>query len=818
MGSDGRNAYVKRETEKGKREEDKCKKLEYETIKQIIMFGISFKIALRYLWRNKTYSLLNFVCLTFGLTCAIIAVLHILNILSFDKFHKNYDRLYSVDAYVTYFNGDRFPKEYLSASLTDVLRVQAPEIKAMSRVAGCDFSFVKGEKTFTEKGYYADDNFFDLFSFPLVQDNDNVLSDLNSIVISETMAMKFFENVDCVGKTLAIKENGNDELLKVAAVFRKVPRQSSLQFDFIIPFAKFLAGNGWATETGATANQTWALLKDNADRKAVENKIKNLIKNQETTLNQELFLFPLKEKILYGYAGGRRVWKEMQNVLIVGSIGFAILLIACFNFINLAIALNIRRYREAGIKKVVGSGKPGIVMQFLGEVLIVTVTSLVGAVILVRLLLTGFNTMFHNDIQLQLLDVRMVLFFIAVTLFTGLASGLFPALYLASSNPVNVLKGKIATSHSYSKFRQGMIVFQFVIPIVLIICVMVIKTQDRYMRNYNFGVEQDKLIVLDNSPGMQKHQESVKTELLAIPGVDAVSFTNCIPTRGTRPTSEVSWEGKDAAQKLHFWCINTDFDYNKAVDINLVEGRYFDRTFSADSVGYLVNDVAARVMNTKNPVGSIITVEGKQGPVIGMFKGFHAIDLAGPIVPTILRIRPTDCHALLVKYGSGSFPAIAEKIKKVCQHYESEVLIQPRLFRDLPSYSNLSLPSNLVGAAFVIALLLACLGFFGLASFTAESKTKEIGIRKTNGATISSIIRLLLTSYTKWLTIASVLALPVAYLLGKIFLGRFHFHTPIPLWAFLVGPIIASVVALITVLSQTWRAASRNPVKALRYE
>jgi len=236
------------------------------------MFGISFKIAVRYLWRNRTYSLINFVCLTFGLTCAIVAVLHIFNLFSFDKFHQNYDRLYSVDAYVTYFNGDRFPKQYLSSSLTDVLKVQAPEIEAMTRVAGCDFSFVSGEKTIAENGFYADDNFFDLFSFPLLQGNGKVLSDLNAVVISETMAKKFFGNIDCLGKTLIIKENGKEESFKVAAVFGKIPRQSSLQFDFVVPFAKFLAGNSWATETGATANQTWVMLKNSADRQLVDQK------------------------------------------------------------------------------------------------------------------------------------------------------------------------------------------------------------------------------------------------------------------------------------------------------------------------------------------------------------------------------------------------------------------------------------------------------------------------------------------------------------------------------------------------------------------
>lgn len=788
-------------------------------IKSNVMLKSFFQIALRYMWRKKTYSLLNFVCLTFGLTCSIITVLYIRNVYSYDKFHNNYNRLYSVDAYVTYFNGDRFPKEYLSASLTDVLKVQAPEIEEMTRIAERDYSFISDDKTFTEKGFYADNNFFNVFTFPLVKAGSlNVLTDPNSIVISEHMATKFFESADCVGKTLILKDGSRNESYKVAGVFQKVPSQSIMQFDFVIPFSKFLVDNNWAIETGATANLTWILLKNNVESKFVENKIKNLIKKQETTLNQELFLFPLREQILYSYAGGRRVWKEMQNIVIIGAIGFAILLIACFNFINLSIALNFRRYREAGIKKVAGSGKSTIVLQYLGETFIITLISLFSAVILVRVLLVGFNSMFNYDIHLRFLDFNMIAFFIAIILFTGLISGLFPALYLASANPINALKGEIITAHSYSFFRQSLIIFQFAIPIVLIICMMIIRTQDSYLRNFDAGVDKDKVIVLENPINIQSHAESVKAELLAIPGIDAVSFTNCIPTRGTRVSSEVNWEGKDVTVKLHFWCVNTDFDYDKAVKVKIIEGRFFNPSYSTDSAAYLINDVAARVMKNENPVGSTITVDGQKGTIIGVFKDFHPIDLAGPIVPTIMSIKSNDRPNVLVKYSSDSFPIITGEIREVYKHYESEAPFQAALFRDLIPYSNLSLPSKLVGLAFIIALLLACMGLFGLASFTSENRTKEIGIRKANGATTSSVMRLLLTSYTKWLTIAFIIALPVALLIGKSFLGRFYFHAPIPIWAFLAGPVIASVVALLTVSTQTWSVANRPPIKSLRYE
>jgi hypothetical protein len=412
----------------------------------------------------------------------------------------------------------------------------------------------------------------------------------------------------------------------------------------------------------------------------------------------------------------------------------------------------------------------------------------------------------------------MIITFTLITLLTGFISGVLPALYLASSNPISALKGEKITGHSFSIFRQSLIVFQFVIPIVLIICLMIIKSQDSYLRNYNCGVDKDKVIVLDNSANIQSHAESVKAQLLAIPGIEAVSFTSCIPSRGTRVSSEVSWGGKDASEKLHFWCISCDFDYNKAVKVNMAEGRYFDPSFPTDSTAYLINDVAAGVMKNKNPVGTEISVDGRKGVITGVFKDFHAIDLAGPVVPTIMGIQNGNQPNILVKFSSGSYQSITNEIKAVFHQYETEVPFKATLFRDLTPYSDLSLPARLVGLAFIIAILLACLGLFGLASFTSENRTKEIGIRKANGATTSSVMVMLLTSYARWLTIAFFIALPIAFLAGRIFLGRFHFHTPMPLWAFLQGPLIASAVALLTVSSQTWSVANRNPVKALRYE
>jgi ABC-type antimicrobial peptide transport system permease subunit len=585
----------------------------------------------------------------------------------------------------------------------------------------------------------------------------------------------------------------------------------------VIPFSKFLEENKDALESGSSSTQIWILLGRQNDRYVVENKIKNLISKQETTLNQELFLFPLKEKVLYDYAAGRRVWREMEKIVIAGSIGFAILLIACFNFINLSIALNTGRNREAAVRKVCGSGSRSIIIQFLGETLVITLASLVIALIMVKILLPVINTILNSGLKINLGDPIVILLLFAIIIITTFIAGFLPAFNLASASPAEAIKGRPIKTHTFSKFRQSLIVIQFTIPVVLIICMMVIRSQDRYMRNYDVGVEKNNVIILNNSSGIQKHSQTLRSDLLSIPGVEAVSFTNCIPSRGTQVSNDINWEGKDPSSKLHFWCVKTDYDYNKAVQVNITKGRYFDTSFPTDSTNFLINDVAAGIMKSTDPLGSMISVDGKKGTIVGVFKDFHSLDLAGPVVPTIIQIGNYSQPYILVRF-SGNYPVIRDAVQKIYKNYENEAPFNATLFRDLPSYSNLNLPSALIGFAFVISILLACAGLSGLAAFTTEKRTKEIGIRKVSGGTTISVMRLLIMNYTKWLIIAFVIAVPIAFLFSKIFLARFNFHTAIPLWCFFAGPLLAFVTAILSVSSQTWKAAERNPVRSLRYE
>jgi len=777
------------------------------------------KIAFRFFWRNKAYSILNYLCLTFGLSCSIIAMLHINRMLSFDKFHDNYERLYSVEANVTYFNGDQFPKQLLSASLAGTLEEKIPEFEKLTRLVNRSYTFVNGEKTFTENGLHADETFLEMFSFPFVSGSfSEELWGINSIVISERMANKFFGSADCIGKTLLYKDNTYEVGYKISGVLEDLPSETSISFDFIIPFSKFIAYNIWANETGATACYTWGLLNKAAAAGDINSKIKDLINTQEATLNQELFLFPLSEKALYSYAGGRRIWAGMQYLVITGTIGFSILLIACFNFINLAIAMNIRRYREAGIRKVVGAKKSTIILQYLGETLIFVLISLLFASELVRILLRGFNSMTNGNLQFNYSDMRVIIGLVLITIFCVLFSGLLPAIYLSYTNPVDTLKGKVVTSHSFSLFRQSLIVFQFTIPVVFIIIMMIINVQDKFIRSFDLGFDKGKLLIINNSINLDEHEESFKSDILSIPGIETISYTNCIPSKGAAVSNEVSWDGKDASESLHFWCINTDFNYKNAVNINMTEGRYFDKTFTADSNCYVINDIAAKVMKYDNPVGRSMTLAGSKGTIIGVFKDFHAIDLSGPFTPTIISVNRANRNNILISFSSAGYSSISERISSVCKKYDPDTMVEARLFSDLVQTSVLTTTSRVIGAAFIIALMLACLGLSGLASFTAVSRTKEIGIRKINGATTLVVMKMLGKNYTKWLIISIIISLPFAYFLGNIFLSRFNFHAPLPIWTFFAGPLIAYIIALLTVSWQSWRVAARNPVVSLRYE
>jgi ABC-type antimicrobial peptide transport system permease subunit len=346
----------------------------------------------------------------------------------------------------------------------------------------------------------------------------------------------------------------------------------------------------------------------------------------------------------------------------------------------------------------------------------------------------------------------------------------------------------------------------------------IIKAQDSYIRNFDLGFDKEKLVIINNTARIEEHKEGVESEILSLPGVKSISFSDCFPVNGATVTNEVNWEGKDPAKKLHFWCLNTDFGFANTVSLKITRGRYFDRSFISDSSCYVINDIAANVMDYADPVGHQIELDGRKGTIIGVFRDYHTIDLSGPFTPTIITLYKGNSKYLLIKYSESDYKELKDKIGELLKRYDPEIEYNPLTFADMRKRTELTTTSNLIGVAFIIAILLACMGLSGLASFNAESRTKEIGIRKVNGGTTASVIRLLGRNYTKWIIIASLFALPVVFLLGNVFLRRFNFRISFPLWTLIAGPALSYLIAVSAVILQSWKAASKNPVEALRYE
>lgn len=788
------------------------------------MFKFNFLFAVRHLLRNRTYSILNLLGLTIGLACAILLFIDVYYDLSYDKFNKNYHRLYNINSWMPNSNGKGYSNNENSALIGPMLKDQVPEVEDFTRVINKQFVFKTDDKSFLESGIYADNNFFTTFSFSLKEgDVKSVLNGNNSIVISERMAKKFFDNNNCIGKVLTLKNENVFENFQIAGVFNDIQDQSSIKFDFVIPLSKFLADNSWANKINELSCTIWLLLKPNVDDEMINSKVDKVISNSDPLKSRKHFLIPLKDKHLFNYINGKRYFfGHILDVIIFSSIAIIILLIACFNFMNLAIALTVKRYGEVGMRKVLGSSRKNIILQFLGETMILSFISLAFALLVVVVLLPLFNAFnpAHRELIIPFSNFPVMAGFAGIAIITGFISGIYPAVLLSSVSAINILKRNITLRSGMNYFRQGLIVFQFFISVVFITVTIVTWKQANYLKTKDLGLNKDNILVFENHDNIQKHQTTFKNELLSLKEVSSVSFTNCKPFDDVRGDVNVDWPEKaQTDDDKRFLLINTDYDFMKTLEPKLLQGRFFDEGLATDAENFVINEVAAEALKYNNPVGQVITVNGSKGTIIGIVKNFHIVPLFASYYPAIIKIDPRSTYYTIVKFLPGDKKALVEGLKSKYRQFESDYPVEVQFVSDYYIKQNGgSQAAVLTGIFGAIAIFLACIGLYGLAAFSAEKRTKEIGVRKINGATIFSIVLLLLRSYIKWVAIAICMGIPVAFLLGKAFLGIFAFRVDIPQWAFIVGPLIVLSIALLTVSWKTFSAATRNPVEALRYE
>ncbi len=792
------------------------------------MFKNYFKTAWRNIVRNKTFSAINIMGLALGLACSLLIMLWVNDEKSVDAFHKNKKYLYQVYER-NYFDGKVTADYPTQGLLAEELKRVVPEIQYASgfeyaSAPGSKNTFEAGEKITKMNGMFAGEDFFKMFSYPLLQGSAiTALDEPNGIAISKHMAEYFFGNAaNAINKTIRFD---NNEDLKITAVFDDVPANSSQQFDFLRTWSDFVKQNDWVHNWGDTDPQTFIQLKPGADAAKVQAKIKDFIYNyrqKDKSFIMELALQPYSEKYLHsnfkdGYIDGGRI--EYVNLFSI--IAVFILLIACINFMNLATARSAKRAKEVGVRKVIGAMRSTLIAQFVGEAVLLTFISIIIALIIATSALPAFDQLTGKELSLPFNQPTFWFTILCLLFVTGFVAGSYPALFLSSLKPVRVLKGSLKFSWGASFFRKALVVFQFAMSVFLVIAMIVVYEQLNYIQTKNLGYDRDNLIYIPIEGDLVKNFETFKQEALANTDIVNVSKMRNSPTAIFHHTGDIYWPGKDPNLTISFADGVVGYDFIKTMNVQLLAGRDFSKDYGTDSVGFLLNETALKRIGLKDPVGKTITWGNHPGKIIGVMKDFHFNSLHEAIEPLIMRLDESwTWGTILVRIKAGRTKDAITSLQKICKQLNPKFPFTYQ-FSDLEYaklYASEAVVSKLSNIFAFLAIFISCLGLFGLATFTAEQRTKEIGVRKVLGASSINIVRLLSANFLKPIILAFLIAFPLSWYAMNSWLQNYAYKINISWMIFLFAGVITICVALITISYQSIKAAIANPVKSLRTE
>ncbi|HRI60246.1 MAG TPA: ABC transporter permease, partial [Saprospiraceae bacterium] len=743
--------------------------------------------------RHKATFFINLVGLSTGLACALLIYLWVQDEQGFDKFHAQGDQIFRVMANHKHTDVTNTVPD-VPGLLAPALKAEFPEIeKAVSTssggVKGAQLMTVSTEdKHFKASGRFASQDFFSIFSYELLTgQKDQVLTDKNAVVISESLAKRLFgttENV--IGKSLEWELSGSQGKVAVSGVFRDVPANSSEVFDFVLSFdyyEKELYGK-YAHWHNYYA-YSYLMLKKGTDVAAFNAKILNFMKTKAEDSNITLFVEPFSENYLHGkYVNGQKAGGRIEYVRLFSLIALFLLAIACINFMNLSTAKSAGRGKEVGIKKAVGAGRGTLVSQFLGESMLMAFGSLAVAILWVKLLLPQFNRIMDKQISLHF-DADFLVPMLGITLLTGLIAGSYPAFYLSNFNPVGILKGKIKASLGELWVRKGLVVFQFGISLVLIVGVLIIYRQIEFVQNKNLGFDQSNLLQFEIQGKVGENREAFFSEIRQIPGVISAASSSFRLGKGNW-TQGIQWEGKAPDADFTFFQVFADAGALDALGLQMAEGRGFSKQFGTDKTGIIFNESAIKIMGLKDPVGKVVHHYNGDKQIVGVVKDFHFTSLHGAIMPLFFLYEPEKTTQALVKIAAGKERETIEQLKvfyeKFNPGYAFDFTFLDQDYQALyESEQRVSLLSRYFAG---LAILISCLGLFGLATYTAEQRRKEIGIRKVLGASVAGITRLLAKDFLKLVLAAIVVASPVAYFFMQKWLADFAYRIDIQWWMF----------------------------------
>ncbi len=779
------------------------------------------KMTLRHIGRYKGYSLINILGLAIGIAGCLLILLWVLDELGYDRFHQKAPHLYRVEENQHY-TGRLFHVNVTPYPIAPALVKEIPEIKDATRFVYSGGQLLSyDEKAFFENSIWAvDPSFLQMFTFPLARGNrDTALTEPQSMIISGEIARKYFGDSDPLGKSIIVN---NEKSFKITGVLEKVPHNSSLQFDILIPYEYLEQSGRTGTSWGSNSIQTFVELHPQATAAQVNEKIFGFIRTRLKESQTDLVLMPFTRLHLHGYFGYTKTAGPIQYVYIFSIIALFVLLIACINFMNLSTARSANRAREVGMRKVAGASRGNLIRQFYGEAIIFAFIAMGLALLAVRLILPAFNTFAEKEITFAVTGFGPFLLGLSgIILLTGLVAGSYPALYLSSFQPVKILKGELTGGTGGSRFRRILVVFQFTLSVFLIISTIIVSRQLHYMKNKNLGYDKEHLLYIVLRGGIKDYYAALKNELAKVPEVLGVTGVQQLPSMIGSNSAGADWDGKDPEFRLLISQNAVDYDFVKTMKMELGEGRDFSEEFAGDKrTNFLVNEEVAGLLKKDSAVGQRFSFIGIKGTIVGVIKNFHFQSLRTEIEPLALYLDPEAARYLLIRIAPGNIPAalstISKTWKRVIANYPFEYKFLDEDFDRM--YRAEEQIGTVVKYFTYLTIFVACLGLFGLASFSAEKRTKEIGIRKVLGASVPQITLLLCREFFVLVLLANFLAWPLTYLAMDKWLQGYANRISPGISIFVLAMVLTLVIATASVVFQAVRAAWANPVEALKYE
>ena len=781
------------------------------------------KIAFRSLLKKPTYSFINIGGLALGIASSIFILLWVADEYSFDRFHKNYKSIYQLYQSQQWAQGIGTSNS-MPYALMETIKEKTTQVKNVAMTNWGEGNMLQvGDKRLNKFGISASQDFFKIFSFTMVKgDPATSLSDPNSIVITESTAKLFFENQDPINQLIRV-DNGKE--LKVTGVIKDVPRNSKFEFNYVLPFAYYESTQAWVRESkeGWDNNsfQMYVQLQEGAQETEVNALIEDIInKNNPKAPTAKLFLHPMNKWRLYSnFENGKNTGGMIDYVKLFTVIAIFVLVIACINFMNLATARSEGRAREVGIRKSVGSRRKELIFQFLGESLIITFISFLFALVLVELVLPSYNSLVDKNISIDYSNLWLWTVACGFVFIIGIFSGSYPAFYLSSFQPIQVLKGKVITGKGASTPRQVLVTLQFGFSIFLILGTIVIYQQIIHVKNREMGYDRENLMQIWTNSELENNFQSIREELVSTGVAKSVCKSNS-PITSIFSNNEVQWPGMPD-QRVSFTTIATEYDYTETMGIKVIAGRDFSRDFKSDSMAVLVNQAAVDLMGMKNPIGQKIKALGDEREIIGVVANVVMASPYQPVEPMTMTFSRYWSSTVTIRLNkTNDLKASIDQVEKVFKKLNPNYPFQFR-FADTDferKFSTINLISRLAGIFAFLAIMITCLGLLGLAAFTAEQRTKEIGIRKVMGASVASLILLVSKDFSKLVIIAFLIFAPLGWWFLNDFLQRYPYRIEISFWILLLVGVFALLLALLIVSTQALRAATANPTKSLRSE